>query len=87
MARKEGVHCEPLENSAITVSLKLARNSVRKARWYKKLGFQKGYRFRVSLRSIECNGGSLPFIYVCVTRKYCTQFSIKMGDAKGKYII
>eukprot|EP01083_Nonionella_stella_P154068 495940_1 len=84
LARKEGVHCEPLEAKAVQVSIQIARNYVRKAAWYKKLGHARVAPniFRVSLRSIHCNGGCVPYIYCCVTRRYENQYSVKVGNEK-----
>ena len=87
MARRDGPNCEPFDNQSVEVSLKIGRNSVRKARWHQKLGFHKaiGNAFRVSLRTIRCNGGSIPMVYCCVTRKYENQYSITLdGDSRGK---
>lgn len=83
LARKDGDACEPLEGKSSEVRLILNINYVRRALWYSNLGLQpiicaslKLNLFRVNLRSIRIGGGLIPYIYICVERRYATQYLI-----------
>jgi hypothetical protein len=61
--------CEPLDIPS-SLSLKISRNGVRRAKWNATLGYQKQQFFPVALHTLSSAGGLVPMVDIIITRKY-----------------
>ncbi|EAY04622.1 BRCA2 repeat family protein [Trichomonas vaginalis G3] len=72
--------CDPLESKANSTRLMMRMNSVRRAKWYESLGFQKIALFPVNIRSLVGNGGLVPYIEVIIQKKLPLLFRESKSD-------
>eukprot|EP00002_Diphylleia_rotans_P030812 TRINITY_DN6376_c0_g1_i1.p1 TRINITY_DN6376_c0_g1~~TRINITY_DN6376_c0_g1_i1.p1 ORF type:complete len:1088 (-),score=184.34 TRINITY_DN6376_c0_g1_i1:2325-5588(-) len=73
-----GDNCSPLENNG-RWKLQIHLNSVRRARWNTRLGFQKD-ALRINLESIHPGGGPVAACEVVILRTYPTQYMETLSD-------